>query len=114
MFTTLTVGIAWAQTLTDYAPDSSDDEEDSEAVKKLDGTLGASTGRLELAYEYRVSGVEDDGGFKGNIGGTLTLAWDTFHLKVGLYYGYYVLPMIGAFVESPLSAIPEIDLSWRW
>lgn len=147
-----TVGIGWAQTLTDYAPGSSDDDEESEAVKNLEATLGASTGRLELAYEYRLSdftalsaesqimlfqrfgqgadavitvderttveihekaGAEDEGGFKGNIGGAVTWAWDTVHLKLGLYYGHYVVPLVGAFVPNPIF-MPELDLSWRW
>ena len=50
---------------------------------------------------------------QGNLGGAATWAWDTFHLKAGLYYGHYALPLVGAFLPSPI-LMPELDFSWRW
>ena len=148
----LTVGIGWAQALTDVAPGESDSsDEKSKLLKDAEATLGASAGRLELAYEYRLSDLTalvaesqimlfqrfgqggdavvdvddrttveihekaglDTSGFHGNLGGAVTWAWDTFHLKLGGYYGHYVLPLIGTFTPDPIP-MGEVDLSWRW
>lgn len=66
--------------------------------------------RVEL---YQKGSGADDDAFRANIGGNIQFAWDTFHLKAGLYFGDYVIPMVGAFVPG-LPFIPELDMSWRW
>jgi hypothetical protein len=35
-------------------------------------------------------------------------------LKLGLYRGAYVLPLVGTFVPTQLKVMPELDLSWRF
>lgn len=154
------VGVAYAEASVDSGPiqvetdttTTDENGEESDAVADVEGTLGISTGRLELAAEWRMSDfvafsaeaqvllVQKGGGsgtqsFKvderttvevqekgnadlntkaqGNLGGAVTWAWDTFHLKAGLYYGHYALPLVGAFLPSPI-LMPELDFSWRW
>ena len=154
------VGVAYAEASVDSGPiqvetdttTTDENGEESDAVADVEGTLGISTGRLELAAEWRMSDfvafsaeaqvllVQKGGGsgtqsFKvderttvevqekgnadlntkaqGNLGGAATWAWDTFHLKAGLYYGHYALPLVGAFLPSPI-LMPELDFSWRW
>jgi hypothetical protein len=154
------LGIAYAEVSADTGPiqvetdttTTDEDGEESDAVADVEGTLGISTGRLELAAEWRMSDfmafsaeaqvllVQKGGGAgtqsfqvderttvevqekgsadlktkpQGNLGGAVTWASDTLHLKAGLYYGHYALPIVGAFIPTP-TLIPELDFSWRW
>lgn len=66
--------------------------------------------RIEL---YQKGSGQDDNKFRANIGGNVQFAWNTFHLKAGVYFGEWVVPMVGAFVPG-IPLIPELDMSWRW
>lgn len=167
--TRFTVGLAYAQTISDAskpakpsaesaaaaAEDATSTEEStdsSETTTDIEGTFGVSTARMELAAEWRWSDLtafglesqimlfqnggaaanetvnipprtkvelyqkgsgQDDDKFRANIGGNVQFAWDTFHLKAGVYFGEWVIPMVGAFVPG-IPFIPELDMSWRW
>jgi hypothetical protein len=136
----------------ELAPTQSGDA-DEDLFESAKGSLGVSTGRLDLATEYRISDLialsaeaqlllfQRGGGAatetlqpdrrtqivlhqkanadlktqaRGNFGVGVTWAWDTFHLKLGLYRGAYVLPLVGTFVPTQLKVVPELDLSWRF
>jgi len=119
----------------------------------VEASLGLSTGRLDAAFEWRLSDLfavsaeaqgllfQNGGGAatetiqadrrtqlvlhqkasadlktkaRGNLGLGATWAWDHFHLKLGLYRGALVVPLVGTFVPNSLPLIPEADLSWRF
>ena len=53
-------------------------------------------------------------GARGNLGFGATWAWEHFHLKLGVYRGAIVVPILGTFVRNPSPLLPEADLSWRF
>lgn len=126
--------------------------EEEGVLDSAEASLGASTGRLDAAFEWRLSDLfavsaeaqallfQNAGGAatqtiqaderteivlhqkgsadlktgaRGNFGFGATWAWPHFHLKLGLYRGAYVLPIVGTFVGN-LPLFPEVDLSWRF
>ena len=132
---------------------ASKDAEEESALDSAEASLGVSTGRLDAAFEWRLSdqfavsaeaqamlfqkgggaatqtiqadprtqlvlhqqaSADLNTGARGNLGFGATWAWEHFHLKLGLYRGALVVPLLGTFVRSPLGLMPELDLSWRF
>ncbi len=40
-------------------------------------------------------------------------SWEVFHLRAGLGYGHYNLPLVDVFIPEPV-VFPELDFYWRW
>lgn len=83
-----------------------------QATAEASQTLELNEGRTKVEL-FQSGEAEVAPAPLGNATVSAFWAWETFHLRVGLGYGHYNVPLLDVYLADP-TLVPELDLYWRF